>query len=241
MNISQQQKSRLGMGIYIFGMVAGLLLALFLAWADLEASLFNTGLEADQKLSLICPLAITTNQQGRITATIYNDSARNVKTLLQVSQTEGSVIMIKRDNRQIEIGPGQVYPLEWLVGASDAAWGRLILFRVFVIASSPLPALGNYCGILLINCPFLTGNQLLGAGLAVVLVALFLGGRLWLQNTPHRPLDFEKNRRLIVVIAVLLILNIFLAIFGDWLMAGGMFILNFLLGLVILVYQVNRL
>lgn len=240
MEFSRQQKARLGMGLYALGLALGLLIAFFLAWADLETSLFDSGLTANKKMNMSCPLAITSAETGLITAEIVNDSERTVQTLVQSSQTEGSVIMIRRGRQQLSFAPGQVHQLEWPVVASDAAWGRVVMFRVFMVASSPLPALDGYCGILLINFPFLTGNQVLALMLVLALASVVVGGRMWLVNAKHRVLDAEKNARLLVTIAVLVTINVALAIVGDWLIAGAMFIVNFLLGLVIIAYQINR-
>jgi hypothetical protein len=249
MQLTQKTKYHLGVGMYVSGMVIGLLLAIVLAWADFEASFFEFGRQsamlfgrsAEQQLDKFsCPLAITRNEMTAVRAEIRNPHERQVKTVLRMSRTEGSVLMVERFERQLEFAPGESIQFEWPIQASDAAWGRFIMARAFVIPSSPMPSMASYCGILVIDLPFLTGNQVLALAAIFGLVLLGGGWHLWMSNAGQGRLDSEKNRRLLAAYALLIVLGVVLAIFTNWILAGALLLLNLLLTLGALPYKIMQ-
>jgi hypothetical protein len=249
MQLTQKTKYYLGAGMYASGIIIGLLLAILLAWADFEASFFEFGRQsamlfgrsAEQQLDKFsCPLAITRNEISQIKAEIRNPSERVVKTVLRVSKTEGSVILIDRIEGQLEFAPGESIQFEWPIQASDAAWDRFIMARAFVIPSSPMPSMASYCGILVIDLPFLTGNQILALAAIFGLTLLGGGWHLWMSNAGQGILDSEKNRRLLAIYALLIVLGAILAAFSNWILAGALLFLNLLLTLGALPYKIMQ-
>lgn len=246
MNFSQQTKANLGLGLYAAGIVLSVVLALFLTWADFEASFF----EYQTQLGMLfgrspekgfdqfsCPLAITSNEKAEIVVAINNPSERQVKSVLRMTQTEGSVINVKRIEERLEFAPGQTLEFSWPVQASDAAWERFIMVRAFMIPSSPLPSMANYCSILVINLPFLTGHQVLGL-LGVLGVALMAAGwRVWTMNASQTVRDAEKNSRLMLAYSGLVLLGLLLAVFSNWIPAAMALLLNILVTLVTVSYR----
>ncbi len=246
MNFSQQTKANLGLGLYASGIVVSIILALFLAWADFEASFFEYqtqmamlfGRSAEKGFDTFsCPLAITRNEKAEILVSINNPSDRQVKSVLRMTQTEGSVINVKRIEENLVFSPGQTLEFAWPVQATDAAWERFIMVRAFMIPSSPLPSMANYCSILVINVPFLTGHQVLGL-LGVLGVALMAAGwRVWTINAGQTVLNAEKNSRLMLAYSGLVLLGLLLAVFSSWIPAALVLLLNILVTLVTVSYR----
>lgn len=246
MQFTPQMKTRLGIILYAIGIALGLVLAFFLTWADFEASsfelptqnrmLFGRSPERDVE-NFACPLAITRNEVASVGAKISNPSERQVKTVLRMLQTSGSEI-VNLFEAPLTFEPGQTLEFSWPVRASDAAWGRFVMARAFMLPSSPLPAMASYCGILVIDFPFLTGNQALGFLFFLALILIAAGWKLWdSSNAAETVLAHEKNSRLMVGYAGLVILGIVLAVFSGWLFAALTFLLNFLLTLGLVTYK----
>lgn len=241
MSLSQQSKSRLGLVLYVLGVAIGLLFALYMVWADFEAYSFDVGLPADQKMDgFSCPLAITSNEFAFITAKVSNNSEREVKTIVRLTHTVGSVLLVNQLEERVVFAPGQTYQLSWPIQAADAAWGRFIMARIYMLGSSPLPSMAGYCGVVLINLPFLTGQQVLIIALALALAFVIIGGRLWFTNTEEHISDIEKNSRLMVAVVVFVALTGVLSVYTEWLIAGPLLVINLLLALAVLVYRLNR-
>lgn len=241
MSLSQQKKSRLGLVLYILGVAIGLLFALYMVWADFEAYSFDVGLPADQKMDRFsCPLAITSNEFAFITAKVSNNSEREVKTIVRLTYTVGSVLLVNQLEERVVFAPGQTYQLSWPIQAADAAWGRFIMARIYMLGSSPLPSMAGYCGVVLINLPFLTGQQVLIIALALALAFVIIGGWLWFTNTEEHISDIEKNSRLMVAVVVFVALTGILSVYTEWLVAGPLLVINLLLALAVLVYRLNR-
>jgi hypothetical protein len=249
MKLTQKTKFHIGVGMYTTGIIIGLLLAIFLTWADFEASFFEFGRQsamlfgrsADQQIDKFsCPLAITRNEMTTINVEIRNPYERQVKTVLRMSRTDGSVILIERFEQQLEFDPGESIQFAWPIQASDAAWGRFIMARAFVIPSSPMPSMASYCGILVIDLPFLTGNQVLGLVSIFGLILLGGGWQLWMRNAEQGILASEKNRRLLAAYALLVVLGLILSVFTNWIVAGALLFLNLLLTLGAIPYKLMR-
>lgn len=249
MQLTQKNKYYLGAGMYASGILIGLLLAILLAWANFEASFFEFGRQsamlfgrsAEQQLDKFsCPLAITSHEKTAIIVEIDNPHERQVKTVLRMSRTDGSVINVERFEQQLEFDPGENIQFVWPIEASDAAWERFIMARAFVIPSSPMASMASYCGILVIDLPFLTGNQVLALATIFGLILLGGGWHLWMSNAGQGTLESEKNRRLLAAYALLIIFGAILAAFTNWIFAGALLFLNLLLTLGAIPYSVMR-
>lgn len=246
MQLTQKTKARLGIILYALGIAVALLLAILVTWADFEASSFELptqnrilyGRAPEQEVeNFSCPLAITRNETAAISAKISNPSEREVKTILRMFQTGGPG-MVNLFESPLAFEPGQEFEFSWPVQASDAAWGRFIMARAILLPSSPLPSMASYCGILVLDFPFLTGNQAMGFLFFLALLFIGIGWKLWDSNSATQTvLAHEKNSRLMVGYAGLVILGVLLAVVSGWLMAALVFLLNFLLTLGFVTYK----
>jgi hypothetical protein len=227
--------------MYVLGIVIGLLLAVLLTWRDFEASSFELARQnamlfaryPDQGLDQFsCPLAITRNETAEIKAKINNPYERTVKTVFRASITDGSILLAEYIEEKLEIAPGESVQFSWPVQASDAAWGRFVMARAFTVPSSPLPAMASYCGILVIDLPFLSGNQILGLA-AILGLGLLIGGWvLWISNLAEKLVRTNQGKQqLLTVYALLIIIGASAAAFGNWMPAAGLLLINTLLTL----------
>lgn len=241
MQTSSTAKRAIGAVMYGLGIGIGLLLTVLLTWRDFEASSFEL---ARQNAMLFarypkqgldqfsCPLAITRNEKAEIKATVHNPFERTVKTVFRATITDGSILLAEYIEEQLEIAPGESVEFSWPVQASDAAWERFVMARAFTVPSSPLESMASYCGILVIDLPFLSGHQVLGL-VAMLGSGLLIGGWvLWTRNPSEQLVrNNQQKHQLLTAYALLIIIGTGAAAFGSWLPAAGLLLINTLLTL----------
>ncbi len=161
----------IGTLIFALGVVLGLFLLIMMVWGDLEASLFSRGLEPDKSLtSLHCPVFISPQETGLITAKLRNPTDKDWDRFFRVNISEGFVTLTREIKGSLPIKAKSSQTVEWEVYPEDAAYDRIIFFRVYVNAKYPYPSIGSSCGILLLDWWGLTGKQIF-----ILMVTGFLG------------------------------------------------------------------
>ncbi len=153
---------KLGVLWFSIGLLLGMAVSGGVLWGDLEASLFDSALGADEPLkTLRCPVILTSRETGTVSATFTNPGDRAVVRLIRAHISNGFVTLMREVSDRLALEPGETRKLEWTVTPDDAAWGHFILVRVHVLRSSPLPSYTGSCGVLVMNLPGLTGNQII--------------------------------------------------------------------------------
>jgi hypothetical protein len=190
----------------------------------LEASLFDSSITAKSTLrGLKCPVVITTNEVGIVSATISNPSDREKNFYVRAHISEGYVSLKREINQQIPVesqGKGKV---EWEIYPEDAAYRRIVLFRVYVNPSYPIPSQGNFCGVIVLDIPGLSGAQfyylIVGVALAGVIGGIFFWQRV------NRPMN--RNQRsmtnAMIGLAAIVLGAVLAGHFGVWILGVLLF------------------
>jgi hypothetical protein len=177
--------------IFSIGIILGMLLSGGVVWGDLEASIFDSSIKAKSTLSLSCPVAITTHEVGEVSATLKNPTDREKSFYIRAHISEGYVSLKREIDQQIPVAPGESEKARWEIYPEDAAYNRIILFRAYVNPSYPIPSQGNFCGVLVLDIPWLTGTQVFLLLVGLSLVCVVSGILLW--QKVNRPMN--KNVR----------------------------------------------
>jgi hypothetical protein len=227
------RKTLLGiLGVFIFAVGAVLGIAFYggATWGDLEAFLFDATVDADASLgSLRCPIVITSTESGTLSARFENSMERPIKLTIRTHVSEGFVTLMREIEAMPSLEPGEKQRLEWTVTADDAAFGHLILARVFVKYPYPLPSRTAACGVLVIDLPGWTGSQVT----ALIVVGSFLcmvaGVGLWVAG--NRPMSgrTQDASRAMVALAVVVLLGIISSFIEWWLLSGLLLVVALLL------------
>jgi hypothetical protein len=203
--------------VFAAGAVLGFLLVTGATWADLEASLFDSSMKADDALgSLRCPVLITEQESGTISATIRNPTERNKTRYVRAHISQGYLTVMREENLKFEVEAGGKRKLDWSVGPEDAVYGWMILARIHVFASYPLPAQHQSCGILVLDVPGLSGSAVVAIAAVVSLFLMALGLGIWLMV--GRPVVGRKRNAAgaMAAMAVILVLGMSSFIVGWW-------------------------
>lgn len=207
----------LGAVLFLIGLFLVLLMAIIAIWPDLEASMFDAALPAEERLrTLACPVIVTADEVGEITASFTNPGQRPVQFPVRARITEGRVTLVREVESQMEIAPGATEVLSWPVTAEDAAYRRLILARIYSFRSSPMPSMRGACGILVVGVSGLSGAQVTTFLLVGGLLALGVGSALWLVN--NQPLTGLRREVTLAfgLLAVTILAAMVVGLLGLW-------------------------
>jgi len=207
----------IGWLIYSIGIIIGAILAIIIVWGDLEGSLFTTGIKANSSLrSLKCPVIITPGEETEISATLKNPTDKDFDRYTQAHITDGFVSLVRESKERIPIAANSKQKIAWPITADDAAYERIVLFRIYINARYPnFPSLGGTCGVVRLNIENLTGVQvfwlMLGSSVGLLIV-----GRL-LTKTDRPLIRSERTtNNAMGALAVVIFMAIGIGYFGYW-------------------------
>lgn len=216
--MQSRMKSFRKLGIILFstGVLVGMPLFVMMNWAYFEAYyFFGATAPADKNLpSLRCPLVLTNTEPGAITASISNNSDRDLDILIRTEISYYGAATAERTTHHL--AAGETRKLSWSVTSDDMVFGHLILARVFVYGAYTLPSHSSTCGTVMVNVPGLKGIQLFVIALILSLGSMAAGWSLWL--TGSRPVQPEGmvTLRAMVILTQVILLGIIAGIFGLW-------------------------
>ena len=118
--------------------------------------------------------------------------------------------------------------VEWMISADDAAFGRLVLFKVAVTGGYPLPARQGTCGIVRINTTILTGGWLYALVLIVSLVCSIGATVLRIRSRPQMLGAAAQLTRAMIWLSASILVGIVVSFLGWW-VAGAVSLVVILL------------
>lgn len=224
--MSSDKRRTAGVALYALGILLTIALAATAVLGDMEASLFDAAIRPEETLrSMRCPVLITRDEVGQVTARFENTGQRPVERAIRVHISQGFVTLFREEDVKLPLQPGERQRQAWQVTADDAAFGSsLILARISTLRQAPMPSQSNACGIFVVDLPWVSGGLVTAAWLALGLVGIGVGGWLWLRAS--RPMTARRrsagNAMLAVAITTLAALVAGLAglwVFGILLLA----------------------
>jgi len=219
MNKRQDFARRLGLMLYVLGILIGMALAAGVTWSDLEASLFDPGITPNSPLrTLRCPVAITRHETGKIAAALKNstDVEKNFYTRAHTSQ--GYVTYLREERKQIRVASGEKGVISWEIYPEDAAFHRLVLFRVYVNAAYPIPSQGSSCGVLVLDIPLLTGTQFFFVLLGLSLAGVIGANVLWQVTNRPMSANLRNMREQSNALAIIVFGALAAGYIGSWIL-----------------------
>ena len=215
--------------IYSIGILVGMAIAGGIIWSDLETSLFDSGISPDSPLRLSCPVAITRDEIGKISATIQNPTEREKSFFVRTHISEGYLSLLREINQKISVASGGKETLTWEIYASDAVYERVVMFRVLVSPSYPIPSQGNFCGVLVLDIPWLTGTQTFLLLLIISLASVIGGSILWRKANPTMTKSLHSLTSAMNALAMIIFFMIGISYFGLWVLGIALFAISILM------------
>jgi hypothetical protein len=173
-------------GTYLFltGLILAILFSIIVFWPDQEATLFDQSLSSQGTLTTMrCPLIITPRDDASVRITLTNTHDRDTSLRVRSRISAGSTLFLREETLQIDLVPDESATLAWPIEMDDAAYGRVVLSRVYQYRRSPFPARSQTCGVLAVDVPQMTGGQIIGVLVTTSTASLTAGIWLWRRGT----------------------------------------------------------
>lgn len=232
---TRQPLLTIGTIIFILGAVIGLWLLVASAWGDLEAMLFDSALQSEEPLTTLrCPVLITPSETGLISASFENNSELERTVIIRARMSLGHSYLIQEQRDEVQIPAAESIPMEWEFFPNQAAYGRIILVRIYQFPSFSIPSRSGSCGVVLVNLPNFTGGQVMYASLISSLVLMGGGVGLRLKSPLNRKSQPKRVTQGLAFLGSELIIGILLSFLGSWLVSVLMvvFALIIIIGIV---------
>jgi hypothetical protein len=244
MKSSNKQLTRtIGLFLYLTGVLLGFVLLALSVWGDIEASTFGVRIRSDERLSTLkCPVFITKDEVGMISAVIENPTDRDVTPLVRSTITFGFVTLVDEIDQKIEIPAGGSKEVAWKVSEANAAYRRLILTHIYQLSNYSVPSRQGSCGIVVLPFVGPTGQQVFNASFVISMVLVAVGIALYSPKNILRidSMNGQKKRSRTVVRSYLflgayLLIATLLSLVGIWLLS--IFLMLFAIVSVIAVFS----
>jgi hypothetical protein len=231
-----------GVVLFSVGFALGVLVFAGATWADLEGAMFDTGMRGDKTLrTLRCPVLITRNETGTVSAGFHNPLDRPVRFSIRTRISEGFVTLMREETAYLPVDEGATERLEWTVTPDEAAYGSVILVKVLLRGHYPLPSRQATCGVLVLGLPFLSGRQALALTVAASLLLMALGGILWLRGAwPVKEGSGLDLARGLAALAVCVLVGMVVGFLGAWVLGLIVVVITALLIVELLRHVVQR-
>jgi len=207
--------------ILSLGILLGFLICSIIVWGDLEAVLFTTGMNGEKRIgSLNCPVLITQNETGTISVVVKNPADKDSDRFIRATISEGFATLVRESKEKVPIPAKGKEKVEWKIYPEDAAFERIVLFRLYIPSKYPYPSMSGSCGVIRIDIPWLNGEQVL-AGTSVLSLLFFALGmfifeRSLRQNSISFPSQARNRINGIYVMVGILVISAFLSYLGLW-------------------------
>lgn len=212
---------KIGMVLLVVGSLFGLLLVAAITWADMEAFLFQFGLDADQSINTLkCPVVISLDEVGEISITLKNPDEDEMVRFVRAYVTDGYLTMTRQYKGQFYIEAGEKVRPAWEIFPEEAVYNRVILFRVYVHGHYPHPPMDGNCGVLVVDFLGLTGKQIFGLFSGLSLLGIVGGGYLSLWKALPESHPLFKIRNGLLALAVIFGLGLWVSLAGLWFLSA---------------------
>ena len=234
MNIKDKKPVRtFGLMLYLLGAVVGFLLLTMSVWGDLEAGSFGATLRSEEKLNTLnCPIFITKDEIGMISAVFENRTDRDAAPLVRSTITFGFVTLVDEQEQRVEIPAGESSQMNWYVSQDNAAYGRLILAHIYQLSNRSVPSRQASCGIVVLPFSGPTGQQVFVGSFVSSMIFITVGIGLF---APKDILQVEsmnaEKKRLRSMIRSFIFLGTYFLVATLLSLVG-----NFMLGIVLMAF-----
>ena len=219
--------------LFSVGVLSGMFLAVAGAWPDLEATFYGFGKLTDHSLTTLrCPVLMTAAETGVISATLSNPSELSAEAKVRVCFSGPGPIQIVET--VTPLAAGETKQVHWTATSADVDFRNLILVKALAFPYGNVPVREGWCGILVLNLPYLTGNQVFIFLLMLSLAGLLIGIGLWVIG--GNPLKGKTLTAIhaMIWLAAFVLADMAASFMGVWLFGVILFLLAILLIAVII-------
>lgn len=218
--------------LYIFGLITAVTIAVIGFWPEFEATLFDSSISSDKSLNtLSCPMVITPSDNATVSATFTNPVDKPSQFIVKTHISQKYFTLLREFNQMVELDVAETKKVEWEISVDDAVYEQFVFARVRSLRSSGIPSRERACGILVLDVPGLTGNQIVTLLFSASLFGLIVGSVLWWQQA--RPLE-GRDRKIALwggLLTLLIMSSSVMSLLGFWAVSIVLLAVVILLGI----------
>lgn len=207
----------LGMGLFMVGVVSGLLLFGIASWADLESTFYGFDELGSGRLNTMdCPILITTSDVGRVAATFKNPNDITIQFMIRVDVSNRGVFRTERSMLSLEEHKSK--KIFWNVTADDIDLRNFIFAQISNYPAQEIPVRQATCGIVVFDLPQFTGKQVFTFLMIVILVGILGGMVIW--ETYGQPLSgkLPEISQAMKTLGIFIFLGLLFSFMGYWML-----------------------
>ena len=241
----RKHKNGLILALFMLGAAVGFALVTVSFWGDYEASMIGLDYMGEKQLdTLACPILTTSRDKARFTVKIHNPLEHNLTRTVQVMVSSGRLSLLREDRVSFQLKPDESRSLSWPVEPEDAVYGKLVLAKVYLYPSHSIPSKDATCGILVLDIPFLSGQQVVYGSLGLSLIGMISAILLWQRNNKLKTIQQKELTRSMFMMASAISVGLIASLLGSrlaygWLLSGSCLVVAVLL-LAVTLYQMLK-
>lgn len=217
--------------LFTIGILLSTSLTAARTWAGYEADFYGFQRIPGERLDgLTCPALMTHYETGTIRVQVHNSSEKTIEPILRIDTSTREVPASAQS--QLKIEPGETRQFEQPVTTDNIDLGFFIFAKAYRYPAYALPTAEATCGILVLDVPFLNGQQIFYVWLAFGLLFVPLG--LWMWSSETHPEGASRTLNAAKALAVLALAGLFVSIQGVWVLGLGTLSLTLLMSAALL-------
>ena len=234
--------------LFIMGALIGFGFNCFSTLSDLEAVSFwgddrdvltfnHEVVPQAELISLDCPVFISPDETGSVTASIRNNPKNQKDILVKAAVSHGDLRDYRIVNGQVPLNSEMPLRYAWQVDRHDTIDGKVLLTRVFLMDSGhtfPIPARTKSCGVFVLDLFGLSGRwiEVLFVGISLICLTI---GCLLLKSSKSRLKDsFPRLDHGLFILAGMIAFGMLADLLGWWIPAGLVLLLTILFTIVMI-------
>ena len=212
--------------IFFLGITIGLVLSGISVWNNLEStSYFFTGVKYAPFKGLRCPLMIASTEKGIVTA-VFNNPINEKDNFFYRAEISGKAFSRRQVKDQIAVPPQQTKTIQLAVDTNDVDLMFFIFVKISILPNSVRRSQEAVCGVMLVDILGLTGAQISTTAVFLSFLGIAIGLGLWQHTSTKADRDL---RRVVQILGFVVLLTMFAASIGWWIIAIALLVLSILL------------
>lgn len=206
---------------FVVSAAIGMALLSVAVWGDVEATMFAAAQNGEQRLgTLSCPVLITPQDNAEVSAKFHNPIERVIKPSVRFKISNGFLTFQQQENIKFELAPDESRKLAWEVNPDQAAYGKMVLVKVYLFRNYPIPSKDGTCGILVLDIPTLTGKQVVYGSTGVSFIGMLAMIGFWRGNNRLMTKKQTEAFRGMGILAGSIIIGLAASFMGHWLIGS---------------------
>jgi hypothetical protein len=217
----------IGILLFVIGTAVGLMLFGISTWANLEAAFYGFSVTEGGRLdSLVCPVLMTKTEIGTVKAEYKNSSDTPIQFTVRADFSHPT--SIRSVSSTLALDPHQSRWVEFHMTSEDIDYGKFIFVRVTNTTAISISVRQADCGIMVLNIPKLTGNEIFTIAMIVTLGGIIAGSII--LEIYGRPLTgkMQDVTRAMKTLGVFTLLGMLVSFNGVWVLGVLIFAVSIL-------------